>query len=367
MMTQMRTHNSYIFKLFNFYIAAAAAAALLLAACSSDDDLKGYVPTAATIDIVQNDLQFTAQGNTATVQVSTPVTATVDAPWCTATASGNTVTVTAEPNTSFEGRTALLTLTAGDVRRQLPVQQLGMVLGAMPVNNRYAPMSGDSFTFTLPHDLPMDVTTSVSWLHAQLDGDQLSITVDANQEGHIRRGRVYTESAGFRDSLTIAQYDVHNDIAGSYYILGYYGGNSSQPAGTRFDLVERGDSLYMHWTTESGRYNNRYVYVPFDRSTATLTLLSNFTLYEQGTTRDAGFFYDRDGHVCTSYSAGASCYMYYSEQSGYNAALITPYNWPGHEIYGFLIRSMSLVTSNLIQLSNIVIMRVGPEGTTLGD
>lgn len=340
-------------------------ASCLISSCSPDDDLKGYVPNAATIGIIQNGLLFTAQGNTATVEVETDVTASLDAAWCTATVSGRVVTVTAEPNSSFEGRTALLTLTAGEVCRTLPVQQLGMVLGTMPVSARHAPNDGDNFTYTIPHDMPMDVTTGEPWLHATLDGEQLHITVDANDGGHIRRGNIVTESVGIRDTLTITQYDRYNDILGSYYMLGYLGGNTGQPAAMRFDIVERNDSLFMHLNTETGRYANTYVHVPFDEDTATLTLLSAMTLYSQGSTTDTAYFYDTDGHICTSRYAGASCRMYYAEQTGYNAARITPYNWPGHTIYGFVIRSSSIVTTTILQLSNIVIMRVGPEGTKI--
>ena len=336
-----------------------------LVSCSSDDDLKGYVPESATIDVKENNLKFTAHAGTATLEVGTAVQASLDGNWCTATVSGTTVTVSVEANSAFEGRTALLTLTDGKATRRLPVQQQGMVLDAMPVTDRYAPIGGDEFTYTLRHDLPMEVSTSEPWLHATLNGEQLHVTVDENKEGHIRRGQIYTESVGVRDTLSIAQYDLHNDIVGSYYIMGYYGGNTGQPAATRFDIVEQRDSLFMHWTMDSGRYDNAYIYVPFDAASATLTLFSNFTLYNEGITRDAGYFYDSNNYICSSSSAGASCYMYYSPQSGYNAARIRPYNWPGHDIYGFIIRSTSLISSTLIQLSNIVIMRVGPEGTKI--
>ena len=344
-------------------VCCCIAAALI--SCSTDDDLKGYVPHPDTIEVVENNLTFTAHAGSATLQVGTPVQVSLDASWCTATVSGTTVTVSVEANTKFEGRTAFLELTDGKATRRLPVQQQGMVLDAMPVSDRYAPMSGDEFTYTMRHDMPMEVSTTQPWIHASIDGDQLHVTVDDNQDGHLRRGQIITESVGIRDTLSIAQYDFYNDIVGSYYIIGYYGGNSEQPAATRFDIIERNDSLFMHWTMDSGRYDNTYIYVPFDPASATLILYSNFTLFNQGITRDAGYFYDSDNYICASSSAGASLYMFYSEQSGFNSARIRPYNWPGHDIYGFIIRSTSLVSSTLIQLSNIVIMRVGPVGTKI--
>ena len=355
--------NRFTHILRTFFIGSCFAAVLV--ACSSDDDLKGYVPQPDTIEIVENNLTFTAQAGTATLQVGTPVQVSLDATWCVASVSGTVVTVSVDSNTGFEGRTALLVLTDGKATRRVPVQQQGMVLDALPFSDRYAPMDGDEFTYTLRHDMPMEVSTTQPWLHATLEGEQLHVTIDSNQDGHIRRGQIITESVGIRDTLSIAQYDLYNDIVGSYYIMGYYGGNTEQPAATRFDIVERNDSLFMHWTMDSGRYDNTYIYVPFDPASATLILYSNFTLFNQGITRDAGYFYDSDNYICSSSTAGASCYMYYAEQSGFNAARIRPYNWPGHDIYGFIIRSTSLVSSTLIQLSNIVIMRVGPVGTKI--
>ena len=211
----------------------------------------------------------------------------------------------------------------------------------------------------------MDVSTSEPWLHASLDGDQLHVSVEANTGGHIRRGHIVTESAAISDTLTVAQYDFRSDIPGSYYIIGYLDSDGRQPAATRFDLVERNDSLFMHWSTESGRYDNTYIHVPFDAATATLTFLSAMTLYSQGSATETAYFYDSAGRICPSRYAGASCQMYYSAQTGYNAARITAYNWPGHDIYGFVIRSSSIISTTLLQLNNIAIVRVGPEGAKL--
>ena len=341
--------------------------AAALTACSSDDDLTGYVPTAPTIEIQENNLTFPAQCSTATLSVGTNVSVELNASWCTATVNGSVVTVTAEPNASFEGRTALLTLTAGDARRQLPVQQLGMVLGTMPVSSRSVSMAGEAFTYNIPHDLPMTVTATESWLHADLDGERLTITADANNEGHLRRGLIITESTGYRDTLSLVQYDLHQDVVGSYYILGYYGSNAEQPAATRFDVVERNDSLFMHFSSDTGRYDDTYIYVPFNSETCTLTFLSAFTLYQKGNTADTGYFYDTNNYICTSRFAGVNCTLYYSGATGVNVGQLSTYNWPGHTIDGFIIRSVSIVTSTLIQLSHIVITRVGPVGTSLSN
>lgn len=345
--------------------------AAALTACSADDDLKGHVPSAPTIQVVSNDLLFTAPGGTSSVEVavgSAALTATTDADWCMATVNGSVVTVSVQANGDFEGRTAILTLKAGEAVRQLPVQQLGMVLGSLPVSSRGVAVGGETFSYTIAHDLPMTVATDQSWLHATLEGERLTVSVDGNEGGHLRRGRVVTECAGIRDTLGIAQYDLENDILGSYYILGYFGGNTNQPTGSRFDVLSRNDSIMMRWANSSGRYDNTYIPLGFDRGSATLYIPSGFVLYQGSSVTDTGYFYDSNNTLCVSDRSGAALRLNYNPTSGYCEAKPTAYNWPGHTLYGFIIRQASPFTNTtVIQLTSIAFMRVGPEGTSLND
>lgn len=347
-----------------FLVGCGVATAILTSSCSGDDPV--YTP-GESIAIVSNDLLFPAEGTTATVQVTAaaPIAATLTADWCRAAVSGNTVTVTADPNTHFEGRTALLTITAGTARRQLPVQQLGMVLDLpMVTTGHYSPAAGDVFTTTIVHTLPMTVSASHSWIHPVIDGNTLQVTVDSNVGGHIRRGQVFCECAGYADTLSIAQYDMQNDVVGSYYMMGYYGG-SGQPAATRFDLIMRHDSLLMHWPQE--RYADAYIHIPVDKPACTLFIPSGFTLYSDARTSVNGYFYDTNGTVATASGAGVTARLAYSESSGYNSAALVAANWPGHSLGGFLIRNTSIVSTTLLQLGSPVLMRVGPVGTVLGE
>ena len=333
-------------------------------ACS-DDELQGYVPQTETIRVVQNDLLFMADGGSASVVVEAEgtISADVDQPWCSATVSGNVVTVTVTDNAGFDGRTALLTITAGEARRQLPVQQQGMVLDIpLPVSGYYAPIEGTTLTTTVQHSLPLTVSSPDEWLHPDLDGNTLRVSVDGNQGGHIRRGIVAFDCNGLADTLLVSQFDMTADILGSYYMMGYFG---TQASATRFDIVERDGGLFMHWTQE--RYAGAYIPVSVDKTTCTLFIPSAFVLYTNGQTTDTGYFYDTDGRLAVADGTGAFARLTYMENTGYNSAPLTMANWPGHTMGGFTIRSASFVTSTLMQLATPVLVRVGPEGTTLQD
>jgi len=349
-----------------FLVGCAIVGTNLTASCSGDDD-SAYTP-GETIGIVANDLLIPAVGATATVQVNAvePVEATLTADWCTATVSGKTITVTAEANNHFDGRTALLTITAGTARRQLPVQQLGMVLDLpMVVDGHYSPPAGDVFTATINHNLPMTVSASHPWIHPVMDGNTLQVTVDSNVGGHIRRGQVFCECGGYADTLDIAQYDMQDDVVGSYYMIGYYGNNPDQTTGTRFDIVMRHDSLFMHWPQE--RYANAYIHIPIDKPACSLFIPSGFELYSDSRSKVNGYFYDTNGNISAASGAGINARLSFSESAGYNTAYLDMANWPGHTLGGFIIRSTSIVSTTLLQLGSPVLMRVGPVGTVWGE
>ncbi len=344
--------------------------ALVLASCSKDE-LTGYVPGGETIEVVKNDLLFDAKEGTAIVEVkaSGTISASVSSDWCTATVSGNVVSVSVQANEGFEGRTAVLTIRAEQGSRELPVQQRGMVLGRFSEPSHYVPMDGGAFSYTIRHDLPMSLTASASWIHTNVDGELFTINVDQNTTGHLRRGFVVSECAGYRDTLNIAQFDLMNDIIGSYYMMGYYGGVGGQAIAIRFDVVERNDSLFMHWTNDPN-WTDTYLPVSLDRGTATLFFPSAMRLYNSGGNSDVAFFYDTNGTVCTSSASGANAFLEYNPTTGFNSARLTAGNWPGHTLGGFIIRSSrgnGLVVQNLLQMAEPVIMRVGPEGTTISD
>ena len=340
--------------------------------CANDDDLKGYTPDAQPIRIVQNDLLFTSEGGSQTVLIDADgiIEAATDAPWCQATVSGHAVSVSVEANTAFSGRTALLTVSTSTpsgtrATRQLPLQQQGMVLDLPMVSaGHHSPRSGDEFSVTIHHSLPLDAASPQPWIHPYVSGSTLRVSVDDNHDGHLRRGIVACACGEYRDTLHISQYDITDDVVGSYYMMGYYGGTGGAATATRFDVIQRADSLFMHWPQE--RYD-RDVPLTLDRPSCTLFIPSGFTLYEDARSSVNGYFYDTDGYLATASGAGINARLYYSESAGLNAAMPVMANWPGHELGGFILRNTSIVSTTLLQLGSPVLMRVGPPGTSLSE
>lgn len=356
-------------RLRNILLAVLVGCGMTAVLTSCGDDDSDYVASGQSISIVSNDLIFPAAGSTSTVQVQTAgaaLEAAVDADWCSAHVDGFVVTVTAEPNYGFDGRTAILTLTSGSSTRQLPIQQLGMVLDMpMAVNAHYSPRAGEEFALPLAHNLPLVATSPQSWLHPEVDGNTLRIRVDGNDGGHIRRGVVVCECGDYVDTLRIAQFDMMDDVVGSYYMMGYFGGVGGTPSATRFDIIMRNDSLFMHWPQDL--YAAAYIHIPIDRTDCSLFIPSGFVLRETAQSVVAGYFYDSEGSLATSSTVGATARLAYSSSTGFNSAPLQMANWAGHTLGGFVIRQTSFVSSNLMQLATPVLMRVGPVGTTIDD
>ncbi|MBQ8462963.1 MAG: hypothetical protein IJ544_02470 [Prevotella sp.] len=350
---------------FHSILAIATLSGLLAMTAACSDDEQGYAGTDETIGIVSNNLLFTSRGDTATVTLtasSGQVEATLNADWCSATVSGTTVTVIVQPNTSFDGRTALLTLRAGQAVRTLPVQQQGLVVDLpLPVNAHNSPREGDQFTLTLRHALPLEVTPLQSWIHVEENGEQYHFTVDSNAGEHLRRGTVAVECGEYRDTLSIVQYDLADDVLGSYYIFSI---TSEIPAATHFDVVEQDGQIFMHWPQEL--YSDTYIPLRLDRQTCSLFIPSGFTMATAGSSTTSAYFYDTSGTLAITSGAGASARLV-NNGSGIIMGQLEAANWPGHELAGFIIRSTNALfgSTTLVQIANPLIVRAGPVGTTL--
>ncbi len=356
-------------KSIKFLLACSlcCCAAAALTACG-DDPLKGHIPGDERLAIVSNQLLFTAEGSTQTVAVSTdqPLTASLNADWCSAAVEGTTVSVTVQPNIAYDGRTALLTLKAGSASRQLPVQQQGAVFGTLPASDHYMPSEGGSFVSTVRHSLPMTVTSCSDWISVSLDGERLTVTTTSNDDGHLRRGFIVSECADVRDTMNFVQFDLAADVLGSYYLVGNNGGPTGPYSAARFDLIEREGKIVMHWANQA-QWDDAYIPVRLDYATCTLTFPSNMQLSSSASGSDVGYFYDSNGRVATSSDIGASARLDYVESTGYRTATLKAANWAGHQLGGFVVRVNrgGLIQTTLFQMANLVITRVGTEGTLI--
>ena len=335
-------------------------ATFVFSACGGDDAVPNAVES---ITIVKSDLIFEPAGRTGSVEVLAkgPVTVELQSDWCSASVNGNVVSVTVADNNSFEGRTALMTLRADGAARRLPIQQRGMALGSLPVNSHHSPNSGERFALYIRHDLPVTLTCDDDWIHPEMMGDSLVITIEKNPNLYLRRSVVGFECAGYEDELTITQYDFEY-ILGTYFMAGTGQGGVTQ--GFRFNFRKVDNDYFINFFTVD-QWADRNVPVEFDEGLCEITFHSATNIYEKGTDRDIIYFFQEDGTVANTPGATMKALIYYNPfQQTHYAALEDGGTWGGDPLVGLLIytiRGGGMVQTALAQLLDPYLLWLGSE------
>lgn len=341
------------------WLCCGLATLAVLTSCGDDDSNE---VTAQQIVVVKSDLLFEPVGRTGSVEVEAPgeLTATLQADWCRATVEGKKVSVTVDDNKTFEGRTALLTISAGGSSITLPVQQRGMALGSLSREAQHVDNAATRLAYYIRHDLPFNLQTEEDWLHPRMEGDSLIIEVDRNADRYIRRGIINYDCAGYTGQLEISQYDI-SDILGEYY----FGGNmSGASTGFRFILSEKDGSYYMtiHRLEE---WANSLIPVDFDEDRCIIYFHSASEIYSNRSVTYAYYFYTTDGAVANSYSATMKARIYYnpfatSAGGSHYATLEDAGTWADGTLSGFLIYAISAFAQTpFIQLADPYLVYMG--------
>ena len=263
-MMQMRIHNSYIFKLFNFCIAAAA---LLLTACGDDDAT--YTPT-PTLDITDSDVLFDPQGGTGSITTNSTGTlqAETTSSWLTLQVQGNRVAVDVQQNPSLDGRSAKVSLKADGRETAIVVTQKGMVFEV--VKKAFVVESNASTTVqsAVTHMMPVTVETADDWLSPQFDeqSGQLSIGLSPNTTGTVRSGSILVKSGEASERISVTQYDLAQDIYG-YYSFDYRTKNGEQQS---LLAIVQADEMELLFSAT----NSFYIPITVDNDSHTLTVTS---------------------------------------------------------------------------------------------
>ncbi len=330
-----------------------------LTSCGGDDETSDL---SEAITIVKSDLIFESASRTGSVEIKTSEAFTVEleSDWCEASVNGNIISVTVSDNTTFEGRTALLIIRAGEATRRLPVQQRGMALGSLPISDRHVENSGERFSLYIRHDLPVSFTIDEDWLHAEMVGDSMIVTADRNPNRYMRRGEIIFECGGYESTLSIVQYNKQY-VLGAYFFAGTGAGGNTQ--GFRFNLREIDGQYYMNfYTTETWRDIN--IPIDFDEDKCEITFHSGTIIYENGSSaRDAFYFFQSDGTVVTWTSATMKARIYYNSFMGtHYATLEDGGTWSGEPLVGFIIyMTRSVITTPIIQLLDPFILWIGED------
>jgi len=337
----------------------AAVLLPLLFACSSDDPM---APASTQLAIVKSDLLFEPMGRTGSIEIAATgqVTAELQSSWCSATVDGRVVSVTTTDNTSFEGRTAILTIKADGLQVQVPVQQRGMALGSLDITADHIGNEGGRLAYYIRHDLKVNLTTDDDWIHPRMEGDSLIVECDANDSGHLRRGAFDFECAGYTSQLDITQYDLA-DILGDYFFSG-----SGMGYGFHFYLTEQNGQFFT--TFQIHGCEEHPIPVQFDVARCELTLHSATTIYTEGNIRYVYYLYDTAGKVLTSTEPAYRARIYYNpfataSGGAHYATLEQASTWTDGVLQGwtlFIVTDLSTMQVPNYLFPNPYILRTGP-------
>lgn len=193
------------------------------AACSDDDNDNPYEHT-STIAITSQDITFQAAGGNGTVTVnSTNGISGVKSSesWCTATFDGNVVSVKADPNKDFNGRSSLLTIYSGTDSVNVTAQQLGIVFSIQADSLINVNDDAQRKTYAFNSNVDVKVSSSADWLTASADSDSLVVNAAANESGKIRSAYVYYQVGEMVDSMKVIQGSLQ-DFLNKQFIFGGY-------------------------------------------------------------------------------------------------------------------------------------------------
>lgn len=183
---------------------------------------------------------------------SVPVQISSDAEWLSGTIADGILTVKADRNTKLSPRTGVLSLTSGSLSYDITVNQEKLEFPLVKVTSLRLNDDKATYTYDFPTDIEVKFTPSASWIHGEFANETVTVTIDANNTGHIRQGSLDYEVDGAKGSVKFMQSDFDKDIAGTYYWF-YTDPDDNKDYSLRATL-KREDSNYSINMTVSG-YN----------------------------------------------------------------------------------------------------------------
>lgn len=193
-------------KIFSFLVLLAGVASFT--SCS-DKDATYTAPAPLTIS--NANVLFGAGGGDGSIVTAaqSAVTATTDAQWISLSTNGGTVTVTAQPNTSLEGRSAKIVLKATDgATANVTAIQHGLLL-ALNAQDAYLFNGSDNDPVIISDKSNIDFKQVISadWIHMEKTDGGYALTVDPNENGY-RHGTIELsfEASGFSKTINVGQW-----------------------------------------------------------------------------------------------------------------------------------------------------------------
>lgn len=208
-----------------FIIALATLASTMFVACSSDDVDPEILPQEGKVNYFEKAIDFTSSGGSVSVCFSTNVNWTLNVSgtqgstsWCEVSQSSGksgscSVVVTAKPNTDYDARSVVLTLTAKDLVKTIIVNQKKK--DAIIIDKKSFVIGMDSVTFDVEVKSNVDYSINIptefqSWISQSkatrgLSTQKVSFTVAKSEEYDGREGVVYFKYGYLTETLKISQ------------------------------------------------------------------------------------------------------------------------------------------------------------------
>ena len=177
---------------------------LILVGCGDDDYEE------QPLSIVKSVQEFEAVGGNQKVTVEGIENASIqsDKDWCTATLSGNTLSIDVPANNSYEGRTAQLTLKLTNQTVFVNVYQKANLfwIEGLDFLNKDLIFSRDGESLenlVVNSNLPIEISKSADWIKYTYTNGILSISAGATNE--VRQGTITFKSGDREEIFTITQ------------------------------------------------------------------------------------------------------------------------------------------------------------------
>lgn len=189
----------------------------VLAAVSCRKEPEQTIDWRTELQVVKSNLVFMPAGGTEALEVNlSNVSVTADRSWCSASVSGNTVSVTVTPNDSKQSRYAKLTITSGSESVTAAVIQYGEVFGGLELADMEVTNKGAQFAYPYTSNLTVDVQADQPWVHISFDEENpiVYVTVDKH-EGFGTRIATVTYTAGSNSgSARVIQEPTYGAVSG---------------------------------------------------------------------------------------------------------------------------------------------------------
>ena len=177
----------------------------MFTACGSDDASYHATPT---LEIEAADVLFEAEGGDGyiTANTTSELTATTESNWVTVSVTGNVVTVTADPNITLDGRSAVIKLSAGGTEATVTATQKASIYGISSLEYEIGDYEA-SLDIPVVHSQPVTVESNTDWLTAVFNEEtnQIELIAENNDNEEAREGTITVTMGDYSDEVTITQ------------------------------------------------------------------------------------------------------------------------------------------------------------------